>query len=446
MDVFGLMKVFWAAAALAVAAAAVYLTLRARGLLSWRRSLRAELDDLTQRARNAEGDAAAALKQVTERCRAILDSTSPDFGQVQDLPQFVRGIAACFYPEAERPELQATLGACIEGVNRSLERFDRILTRTGFGRIRRMNLRQISGLRNWYRQAAQSPLYLWARRHRRWFGRFLRVRLLFYLDPTMWLAYLSNRLTTLLLVKYLLVDMYLFVGQLALQVFARPSDEPVIPDPESLEETLEALETAETSKTPAEDPKIAEIRRRLAGPAVLLGATPSLTDWKSAVQEAAAVIAVRHFPQSDEPLLEAAVGPLLQRSRVWFEALARGEDYRLTRRLYRVRIETFYRAKNITDLPLPRVMRGVLKTVYDTYGWARWPVRLYRWARKRTALTLALEIGWQAAKKATIAHLYGRSFDLACRELEKIYLSSRRLRGLPPSKNAGDLESPDGNI
>lgn len=432
MEIFGLVKIAWAAVALTAAAAAVYMVVRAHGLFSWRRSLRAELDDLARRTVDFGKDAEPGVDLVVDRCRAILDSSSPDFGQLQDMPQYVRSIAACFHPQAERPELQATIGACIEGLNRSLDRFDRILHRTGFGRIRRMNLRQIYNLRDWYRQAAQSPLYRWARRHQKWLGPFLRIRLIFYCDPLMWLSYLSNRLTTVLLVKYLLVDLYLFAGELALQIFARSWDETAIPEPESLEETLEALENAETAETPSEDPQIRNIRRRLVSVAALLGPPPSLADWKTALDDAAGVIAARHFPDSKAPLLEAAVGPLLQRSRIWVEALGHGEDYRLTRRLYRVRIDTLYRAKNFSDLPLPRLVRGFLKTASDSYGWVRWPMRLYRWARRRTALTLALEIGWLAAKRATLAHLYGRSFDLACRELEQVYADSRRLRGLPP--------------
>lgn len=432
MEIFDLMKILWAVVALTAAAAAMVLAIRARGLFSWRRSLKAELNELAGRASDSGDPAAVAADKIVQHCRAILESTSPDFGQLRDLPRYVGGIAGCFHPRAEHPELQATIGACLGGLNRSLDRFDLILHRTGFGRIRRMNLRQVRNLRAWYRQAAQSPLYRWAHRHRRWLGRVVRMRLLFYLDPFMWLAYLSNRLTTVLLIKYLLVDVYLFVGDLALQVYSSPADETLIPEPETLEETLEALENAEAAEAPADDPQIREIRRRLVGLSAVLGAAPTLADWKNAVVEVAAVIAVRHFPDSQTPLLEAAVGPLLQRGRVWIEALGRGEDYRLTRRLYRVRIDTLYRAKSLTDLPMPRLMRGFLKTAYDTYGWVRWPMRLYRWARKRTALTLALEIGWQAAKKATLAHLYGRSFDLACRELETVYQQSRQLRGLPP--------------
>lgn len=448
MEVFEWMRIVWAAVAIAAALAAVYLALRARGIFSWRRALRAELDDLADRAADSDNVAAVAVDQVVQRCRSILESNSPDFGQLQDIPQYVRSIAACFHPEAERPELQVTIGACLTGLNHSLERFDRILSRTGFTRIRRMNLRQVRNLRAWYRQAAQSPLYRWAQRHRKWLGRFVRLRLLFYIDPFMWLAYLSNRLTAILLVKYLLVDIYLFVGNLALQIFSVPTGEAVIPEPESLEETLEALEHAEAAEAPSKDPQIQQIRQRLVGLSAMLGRTPTLVDWKNAVVDAAAVIAARHFPGSEAPLLEAAVGPLLQRGRVWIESLGRGEDYRLTRRLYRVRIDTLYRAKNITDLALPRLVRGFLKTAYNTYGWLRWPMRLYRWARKRTGLALALEIGWQAAKKATLAHLYGRSFDLACRELEMVYQDSRKLRGLPkpddpPSESIGSLRGSD---
>jgi len=161
MDVFDLMRIFWAAAASAAAAAAVVLTFRARGLFSWHRSLKAELDELEHRTADSNDEGAEAAGLVAGRCRAILDERSPDFVQLQDLPQYIRSIAACFYPQTDRPELQVTIGACIRGLNRSLDRFDRILNRPGFGRIRRLNLRQIRNLRGWYRQTAQSPRCGW---------------------------------------------------------------------------------------------------------------------------------------------------------------------------------------------------------------------------------------------------------------------------------------------
>jgi len=164
----------------------------------------------------------------------------------------------------------------------------------------------------------------------------------------MWLAYLSNRLSTVLLVKYLLVDVYLFIGGLALQVFSRPVTEAGIPEPETLEETLEALENAETAEAPSNDPRIREVRRRLVGLSVFLGPPASLSDWKTAIGDAAGIIAARHFPESDSPLLEAAVGPLLQRSRAWVEALGHGED-----------------------LPLPSASRAAADPISSRFGGGR---------------------------------------------------------------------------
>jgi hypothetical protein len=57
----------------------------------------------------------------------------------------------------------------------------------------------------------------------------------------------------------------------------------------------------------------------------------------------------------------------------------------------------------------------------------KWPLKVYRWARKRSPWGIAVEVGWQATKKATLAHLYGKTFDRACRELDTVYRMSHRL-------------------
>jgi hypothetical protein len=38
---------------------------------------------------------------------------------------------------------------------------------------------------------------------------------------------------------------------------------------------------------------------------------------------------------------------------------------------------------------------------------------------------VAVEIGWLAARKAALCHLYGRAFDRTCHELEIVYRNSR---------------------
>jgi hypothetical protein len=430
MDWWSLAKICWAGVAMAACAGALLVLTRARGTLNWKKSLSAELKALREGAAEADPSHQQAVGVIDDHCRSILHSTSPEIAEFQALPRYLQSIAACFHPGVQRPELQVSIAAFIHGLEKSLGRFDRILRRPALARVRRARIRHINQALQWYRKITGHALYRWAVRYEGQLRRLGRLRFVFYLDPLTASAFLSNRLTLLMLVKYLLVDVYLYCGRLALEVFqgqtAGEIDEDVLKA--DLENALESLDAAadQASGEQMRDPDIRRIRERFVGLAAVVTATPTLADWKTAVRDAAEVIAARHFPGSAKPLEEAAIGPLLDRSRAWIATLTKAEELLIARRFYRIRLETLYRTKNFADFLLPGLLRRFIQKAYTAYGWMKWPLKVYRWARRRSPWGIAVEIGWQAAKKACLAHLYGQTFDRACRELDTVYRLSRR--------------------
>jgi hypothetical protein len=430
MDWWSVAKIFWAVIAMGAAATTLLILLRARGTLNWRKSLTAELKALAESAVAADPSYQKAVAVVEDRCRRILNSVSPEFGEVQALPQYIQAIAACFHPQVQRPELQVTVAAFIHSLEKSLERFDCILARPALRKLRAIRIRHIKQALQWYQRISAYRLYRWYARYQSELRQIRQLRLLLYLDPFMGIAYLSNQLTLLIWVKYLLVDLYLYFGRLALAAFGKQT--PSLTDEESLkedlEETLEALDAAALQEDNATemDPDIRRIRERFIGFAAVVSATPTFADWKTAVREAAGVIAARHFPDCANPIEEAAIGALLERSRFWIAGLSKGEEYLIARRFYQLRLDTLYRSKDLANFVLPGLLRRFAKKAYLTYGWLKWPLKVYRWARKTGAWGIALEIGWLAGKKATLAHIYGKTFDRTCRELEIVYRRSRQ--------------------
>lgn len=432
MDGWVVLKFFWAALASATALAVLVWSVRARGLLSWRKRLTAELAAIEKATRHTKGPQSCGMQIVAARCRSILQDISPEVADLRNLPPFIQSIAACYHPAADRPELQATVGAFLKSFSASLDRLDHILNRPGFKKIRALNIRQIRATRQWYTRLAKAPLFRWWLRHRTTIRQMAAFRFFIYADPFMLLAYASNRLTILVLLKYLLVDLYLFSGKVAVEAFEQTptSVEADETSEVELQATLEELNAAGDNIQEddfSSDPQILAIRRQLVGFTALLSATPTPKIWWTAIIRAAEVIARKYFPDAPKPIEEATLGPLLDRSRFWIETLSRGEQYLITRQIYRLRLETVFRAKDIPTL-IPGAVKSIIGRGYFAYGWLKWPLRVYRWAKRRTPWSIAVAIGWQAAKKASLAYLYGRAFDHACRGLESVYRDSRRIR------------------
>jgi hypothetical protein len=430
MEGWLLFRQFWSFLALLLLLGTLIILIKARGIFSWKKSLKGELHQLQQKATAASGPEKDATDIIVNRCKEILSSFSPELSQLHFFPQFIQSIAACYHPQSDRPELQITISALLKSFDKSLGRFDQILQRRGFKRLRCVNIRHIENARQWYLRLSASQVYKWYFRHYNKIRGIAQFRLFLFYDPLMWLAYLSNRLTLLLLVKYLMVDLYLYFGKLASVTFAvgEEDDQEAIEAQEHLEKTLEELGSLENVQYRQLDPAIQEIRNHLMGFTAILTSNPTFSDWKNAVYQAAMAISTKYFPESDTPLQEAALGPLLERSRSWIVKLSKGEDYFLARHLYQMRLGTLYRAKNFSDLILPNALKIILQKTYATYGWIRWPLKIYRWAKNRSPWIVALDLGWFAAKKASIVYIAGNTFDRVCEELEIVYHQSRMLK------------------
>jgi hypothetical protein len=224
--------------------------------------------------------------------------------------------------------------------------------------------------------------------------------------------------------KNLLVDITLFVGKLALDAFDGKSEGPVEEDRHSLEEALEDLSHVEIAAAMANDPEIAAIRQKLVGFSTIMLSNPTWQDWKSAVGEAAEVLAQRHFPHSDRPLEEAAIGPLLYRTRSLLSTLGKGNNIFLVRSVYQTRLETLLQAKDLSALVLTPAVRGIVRTSFAAYGWLKWPLKIYRRVKRFSLPGIAADIGWMVGKKSALALICGRTFDQTCRELDWVYRAS----------------------
>lgn len=425
MESWYLLKIVWTVSALAILWVAFILIWRFRDIFGWKKSLRSELSSLKLSADQNSVPVKEGIGIILDTCDRTLKSISPDFNELSALPAFMRSIAACFHPANDTPELQISVHSILQTAEKSLDQFSFILQRPGFNRLESISIHTVIETHRLYLQISGSAMYQWFLKYRKIIQRVSFLRLVLFFDPLIWLVYLSRRLTQLVFIKYLMVDLYIFLGKLALEAY---NETELFPSPgteRELEETLTELDALADLDEPGKDPRIQEARDRLVGFTSMLTSSPTFKQWQQAVLDAAEIISKEHFPDSEYPLEEATIGPLLESARIWASRIRKGTEYFLLRRLYHVRLETIIRAKDFSYQIFPKPVQSIIKTVYKTYGRLKWPLKAYRMIRRFTPWKLSMEVGWMVSKKASIAYLYGRTFDMACEECERIYRSSR---------------------
>lgn len=405
---------------------------RVRGILNWKRSLRQEVAGLYRAKYAADGPRKEALNRVIETCESIWRNSSPDLNQIRELPDYVRKVAAAFFPDAPRPELCLSIGRLLSAAHGLTDHIALLLQRPAFRHLGHLKIRQMHQMFTWYQKLNSNPVFAWAMARRRMINRALHLLRIVLPDPLAWLAYLSRRLTLIMVGRCLLLDLYLFTGQSMIDAFDTRND-PATPDRDldrqDGETVLEAYEALIREEGSLADPELAAIRSRLVGLPARLWNPPDWDEWQTAVKKAAGFIASANFPDSAAPVEEATFYVLLDRSRAWLGAMAECRRIALVRPLYRVSLERLFQIKAAAGGDLMRRTGHLAKGAYTAWRWGRWPVKMLGWVKRRSPAGMAGGLAFDLACRATTNYLFRFGFDRACRELEMVYRISREQTG-----------------
>lgn len=431
MDWLNSLRWVWAFLGLMMAVTVAAIIWRVRGLLIWERSQRSELVELRQQMESAEGMARAAAAEIVHTCEGIWRSPSLDLGRVKSLPTYWRRIAAHYYPNEPQPELCLSVGQLLAVAQQLADRLEALLRRPGFNRLGRLRVGQVRRTFRWYQRLTVQPVVAWILARRRAIRALRHTMRFVLLDPLVWIAYLSQRLTVLMAVRCVLIDLYLCTGQIAMEAFdSQRRSIPAEAGDKASNTTLDAYGQALESESRPLPDELEKIRGTLTGLPGRLWRPPGIEEWYRSVERAARVIAAGHFPESPAPLDEATCRVLLDRVRHWLETMAAARRLPVVRPLYGISLKRLRQIKAVTESDLLRWTGKVAGNVWSAWRWARWPIQLLRWIRRRSPAGVALEVGSTLALKAMHNYLARYGFDRACQELDTVYrLSSHSKHG-----------------
>lgn len=388
------------------------MVLYVRNMFLWENVLKGEIKRLGQGKTRCNSPKAQALNLIETKCIQLLKGRANGKALLDNIPDDIRSVAALFHPSAPKPELRVTPSHIFSCLERSLDRLDRIRFRPGFSELSKVSVGEIKQLYQCYRDFV-SP----GPSGRPTYSQLIR---------------LVKKIHLLLYVRYLLVDLYLFLGQLAISVYGEDASYLMDEKKIDLEQTLRELSRIKAASENTLPPELMSIRNNLVGMPGILTCEPGVKTWKQAVTQAATRISSKHFPESATPLTEAKIGPLITQIHVFLGRLGKGEDYPLAGKIFKIRLETLFQAKSITDTLIPPQVRRIVMNTQKTYGWLKWPLNLYMFASKGIFWKIAVDLGWFAGRKAILVLIFGKSFDKAVHELEALYMLSS---GRPPVKS-----------
>jgi hypothetical protein len=414
--------------ALIICVVSLFVIWRVRGILQWQRSLHAEMKVLNQTAHKSHGSKRLAMLKVMQHCDDIRWSHSPDPAKIIHLDEYLHGIASCYYPDSKRPELCLTLGQTLSAATIMVERLNMIIKRKGLRRFAYIRIKHIHKALRWYQQIYQHSLFSWFLRHRSLIFRLMFIRRFFLIDPFSWVAYFSNRLTILIITRTLLLDIYLFIGLLAIDIYdPQTAEKDNKIDNDQLAETLATLYDSSFSDEWQNDPELTQIRSQLTAIPKKIIQPPTIDEWKQSITKAANIIAARHFNQSNAPMEEAALGPIVTQLQNLLQSITEVKSYTGIKQLFALRLESLYDihafSGNVSGWPITRLMQKV----WGGYRTLRWPFKFYRWIKRSSPTGIAVEMGWEILRKTMINFLARFTFDKTCKEIDGLYYRSKKI-------------------
>ena len=422
-DIFIIIQSIMAILALFLAISLIIVSWRFRGLLQWRKSLTQELKLLKKEVKILDRSDKKAKNVVIETCESIQRSFLAEMTEFEHLPDYICRIAACYYPDKDHPEQCITVGNCFFIVQEVAFRIDQLFKNRGLNQFRYLRIRHITDIYRRLKRIQKNPFMVLYLRYRKLIQKISLVRLIVLPDPFSWVFYLSNQFTIITLTRYLLLEIYLYTGLLAIRAYGQTEKKQSVSftqeELENLMRDLENLHASDSSMQPY-IPELKEIRKKNLGFGRGLFANLSLKQWKSAIVESTHVVASTHFPDADLPIMEACVGPILERSRYWIKTISTIQSIPVVHKLADVKLETIIQAKLMID-NIPEKVKQTLSTSMKVYQWAKWPISIYRIARKTTPMGMASSIGWIVTRNCIVFYIYHYSFYSVCDEINTIY-------------------------
>ena len=421
---FEIFHMIFALIAFLLACATGFLLWRFRGILRWRKSLSQELKAFKKDSQNFEGARNQAHTIVLKNCEQIQHAFMADITIFEHLPDYICEIAACYHPDKKNPEQCITIGNFLSIAQEIAYRIDNILKLPGLKRFRKLRICQIIQTYERIKKIQKNPFMSIYLKYRKYIQKIAFIRLIILPDPFSWLFYLSNQFTIVTLTRYLLLEIYFYTGQLAIKAYGQSETHNQQSfSKEELELLMMDLENFKAIDGDEHLSGVKLIRKKYLGFGKGLVSELSISNLKKALIESTQTIASHHFPDTKEPVLEASVGPLLERSRYWVKIINKIQSMPIVYKMTDVRIEILFQAKFMIDSVPPNMKQAVM-SIMKVYNWAKWPLTIYRIANKFTPIGVATSLGWIFTRTTIVFYIYQYTFYTACNELNAIYFNS----------------------
>lgn len=338
----------------------------------------------------------------------------------------VQSMAAAFHPEAPEPAARARIGPLLDGFLELRESLLALTRLPGLGGLMHLRLRHLEVIKQTWRKKQAwdaSPVGRFFQRFHLFFIFKWTTNILRCGDALFWAAKSGGFVFYDVAFKRMLVRWYLSLGEVVLKVYGAPDRAPNLPD----EEVLEDLEDLRDPEIPLEEfsPEVRAVVDR--SRRELLTAVRFLT-WREIREidrQLVRDIAKVHYPQAEQPLMEATLFDCLSSLARLCEGVSSLKKKPVISKLLDLRLSHLLKAKETADKVLDSQWFDLLKK-YKVGEAVKYSSLAYRVFRKGHPGVLFKDLAYtvlrEGGKRWLALYLHGK----VAREADRVYGAGAR--------------------
>lgn len=402
------------------------VTVKGFGLIRIRGLNLSRLRDLQRLQESAETDSKRkALGAVILQCESVRKKwilREADLNLSKNTLALVGEIAAIYHPKSKSPVDEARVGRLLKAF-KELSHSVSVLTRIrGIRRLTQFRLRHLYFLsRTWEMKVEwqESPAGKRIRRYKlypllKWVWALFRC-----MDLAFWSLKMLGYILYDVIFKILLVQWYLIVGELALQIYSDEEADPEI----SNEDILRNLEEMPAEQKPLPEDLPEDIRNIAAASrkSILLNLkTISREKVREIYFQLVADIAKHYCPQAEQPLREAKMFDLMLGAIRFADEIGSLESIPLLNKLLAIRVSHILMVKNASDFIVENPVVSKLSK-YRVGSVLKYAALAYRAISKRNPGIIVKDIAFSLAMEGGKRWFYIYLHDKIVLEANAVY-------------------------
>lgn len=336
----------------------LFLLIKIKGIFEWKISFVKRLKKIKIKSENSTSDKEKkAYEYVYLECKKIYKKNYYSNFEVINFFDFINEISRIYNPESKKPFLEISLGDFLYFSNLAAARIEAVLDRKILKLIYGIRLKNLFLGFNIYNNFFKN----------KFFNTFMVVwknysffHILLWFNPFGLLLFLSSSLLRMSILKFLISDFFLFTGEYALEAYS------------GKKETFYSFSKKKKyyyseKKELLKNNSLKKIKNQFLLKTLVFGNFPDIESIKKSFYDSAFIISSSYFKESENPLMEAKTGLVLERSAHWLKFLSDLSSKRLVKYFFKIKLSSLFSAYTLQKKYLPPFIKDERKNIWEKY-------------------------------------------------------------------------------